>query len=143
MQLMEKKGWSVYRRYMDDFFIFASTRWKLKQAIREMHRILTHLKLKVHRIKRFIGHTKKGFDFLGYRIQPNRKLKPSLESLRRLKECARRLYEQGASMERLRCYVTRWYQWLHGGLGGVVSESYSVTRYFAYALIQSRNTGRS
>jgi hypothetical protein len=31
-----------------------------------------------------------------------------------------RLKEQGASYERLWTYVSRWYQWLHGGLKGYV-----------------------
>jgi len=42
-----------------------------------------------------------GFDFLGYRLHPVRRLRPSVESINRLKIRARRLYEQGASVERL------------------------------------------
>ena len=57
--------------------------------------------------KRFMGRTSDGFDFLGYRLHPNRRLRPSFESMRRLSERARRLYEQGASLPRLRLYVTR------------------------------------
>jgi hypothetical protein len=90
---------------MDDMVILAKKRWHLKAAIRELTRVTLSLALALHRQKRFIGRIDGGFDFLGYRIHPSRKLRPSTESLHRLATRARRLYEQGAGHGRLRRYV--------------------------------------
>ena len=66
------------------------------------------LGLRVHRKEKiFIGAATKGFDFLGYRFQPRRKLRASRESLRRLRVRTRRLDEQGADRRRLREYLLR------------------------------------
>ena len=43
--------------------------------------------------KRLIGKLSKGFDFLGYRVVPGRRLRSSAESKRRFAEKFRRLYE--------------------------------------------------
>jgi hypothetical protein len=121
--------WGIrYQRYMDDYVIFAPTRHKLKAALRRMYTVLDQLKLSVHPDKRFIGTTRRGFDFLGYRFHPHRKLRPAVISLDRLFERARRLQEQGADLIRLRQYVQRWYGWLHGGLRGRVSTQGRFTR---------------
>lgn len=122
MQALECRKGIRYQRFMDDFVIFAPTRHTLRAAIRETHRVLEALKLTVHPEKRFIGPTRKGVDFLGYRFHPQRKLRPARVSLQRLFERARRLQEQGADSDRLRQYVERWYAWLHGGLRGRVSR---------------------
>lgn len=125
MKRREKRGGILYRRYMDDFFIFATTRWKLRKAIREMYRVLGELKLDVHtKEKRFIGRTEGGFDFLGYRVSATEGLQPSTESIRRRNMHIRRLHEQGASIERLRQYVIRWQLWLCGGVGELLAESH-------------------
>ena len=58
--------------------------------------------LKPHIDKRSIGTTHRGFDFLGYRIHPDRLLHPALQSLNRLLDRSRRLYEQGVDENRLR-----------------------------------------
>ncbi|ABB23746.1 hypothetical protein Plut_0882 [Pelodictyon luteolum DSM 273] len=88
----------------------------------------------LHPGKRFIGRTEKSFDFLGYQIHPDRRLRPSATSLHRMTERAHRLYEQGASITRLRQYVTRWHRWLLGGLDELVTTKGSVTRYWVYVL---------
>jgi len=120
-----------YRRYMDDIVILAETRHLLRTAVRMVHRVLSTVMLRVHdKQKRYIGRTTEGFDFLGYRLHPHRRLRPSYESTRRLKERARRLYEQGASMTRLRLYVVRWWRWLLGGLDGLVCRKGGVKRYW-------------
>ena len=74
------------------------------------------------------------FTRLGYTLHPIRRLRPSAESVRRLKERTRRLYEQGASTTRLWQYVTRWcnYQW--GGVYGRVSRKGGVRRYWVWIL---------
>ncbi len=82
----------IYVRYMDDFVVLATTRWHLRKAIAQMHHITTDLKLRLHRKdKCYIGRTSKGFDFLGYTIHPQRRLRPSSVSLERLVQRARRL----------------------------------------------------
>ncbi len=125
-------GRIFYRRYMDDIIILAKTRNLLRTAIRTVHRSLGPLMLRLHdKQKRHIGKTAGGFDFLGYRLHPDRLLRRSSESLRRLKERARRLYEQGASMTRLRLYVVMWWRWLLGGwVDGLVCRKGGVKRYW-------------
>ena len=132
-----------YKRFMDDFVIFAPTRHKLRVALRAMYRVLDSLKLTVHPDKRYIGTTKRGFDFLGYRLHPGRKLRPSRQSLDRLLQRARRLHEQGSDEDRLRQYVQRWYAWLHGGLHGRVSTYGRFTRIWIAVLTHITRTGRS
>jgi RNA-directed DNA polymerase len=112
-----------YQRFMDDYLIFAPTRHKLKAALRCMYRILEQLKLTVHPDKRSIGTTHRGFDFLGYRIHPDRLLRPAVQSLNRLIVRSRRLYEQGVDVNRLRQYVQRWFIWLHSGLRNRVNDN--------------------
>ena len=85
---------------------------EVRTAIRRVHAELAALGLIVHEKKRFIGRTTAGFDLLGYSLHPLRRLTLSSESVRRLKIRTRRLYEQGASIERL-CAVT-----LPGGATG-------------------------
>ena len=77
----ERKGRILYRRFMDDFVILASSRHVLRKAIRKVHEVLYSLMLVLHPVKRFIGRTVKSFDFLGYQIHQNRKLRPSAVSL--------------------------------------------------------------
>ena len=71
--------------------------------------------------KRLIGKLSKGFDFLGYRVVPGRRLRSSAESKRRFAEKFRRLYEQGASSMRLWRYAECWCRWRRAGLTGLVS----------------------
>ena len=63
----------------------------------------------------------KGFDFLGYRVVPGRRLRSSAESKRRFAEKFRRLYEQGASSMRLWRYAQRWWRWHRAGIDGRVA----------------------
>lgn len=121
MEGLEDRYGIKYLRFMDDYVIFAPTRHKLRAVLRRMYAVLDRLKLTFHPDKRFIGTTRRGFDFLGYRFHPHRKLRPAPTSLDRLFERARQLQEQGADWNRLRQYVQRWQGWLHGGLRGRVS----------------------
>ena len=123
-----------YQRFMDDYLIFSPTRHKLKAALRSMYRILEQLKLTVHPDKRYIGKTHRGFDFLGYRIHPDRKLRPAVQSLNRLLERSRRLHEQGVDENRLREYVQRWFIWLHSGLRNKVSHEGGFNRIWLFVL---------
>ncbi len=135
MTRRQERGLLVcYVRFMDDIVILARTRWQLRGAIAALHAVLRPLHLRLHRIKRYIGKTTRGFDFLGYQFHPGRKLRPSRESLRRLRERARRLYEREADIHRLRRYVRRWWWWLHGGLGGRVSRQGGLERITRHIL---------
>jgi len=70
-----------YVRYMDDIVLLARTRWQLRRAIAALHEEIAALGLHLHRIKRFIGRTTRGFDFLGYQIRAGARLRPSAEGL--------------------------------------------------------------
>ena len=103
------------------------------------HAVLKILKLKIHsRQKRFIGKISKGFDFLGYWFQPERKLQPSAECLRRHRTRIRRLYEQGADSRRLRQYVDAWLRWLHAGLRYLVTPTSCQPSNITTTIIPSR-----
>ena len=109
-----------YVRYMDDIVLLAGTRWELRRAIAALHEEIAALGLRLHRIKRFVGRTTHGFDFLGYQTRAGARLRPSSEGLRRLRVRARRLYEREGDWQRLRQYVLRWWRWHLGGLDGMV-----------------------
>jgi len=133
-----------YQRFMDDFVIFAPTRHKLRtDTIRRLYAVLAPLQLRLHPDKRFIGNTSKGFDFLGYRFRPGRKLRPAAQSIDRLITRARRLHEQGADRHRLRRYAWRWYRWRHGGLRGRVSTMGCFTHIWIRVLQHLHNDGAS
>ena len=124
-----------YVRFMDDLLILGKNRSAFRSAIKTVYAVTESLGLRLHREqKRFIGRTYAGFDFLGYRIHPVQKLRPSQESLRRLVERARQLYEQGGDQGRLCGYVSRWVTWLRGGLTGLVSLAGGIKRYLVYVL---------
>jgi len=110
-RLCQGKRLVRYVRYMDDIVLLANTRWQLRRGIAALHEEIVRLGLRLHRVKRFIGRTTKGFDFLGYRIRAGARLRPSAEGLRRLhrlRERARRLHEREGDWHRLRQYVLRW-----------------------------------
>ena len=76
MESLQPKG-VRYVRFMDDYVICAPTRHKLRHAMRSMHAVLRALQLTVHPDKRIIGRTTRGFDPLGQRLRPGRKLRPA------------------------------------------------------------------
>jgi RNA-directed DNA polymerase len=59
-----------YARFMDDWIVIASTRWKLRKAVKQVNAILNRLLLKKHPDKTFIGKAERGFDFPGYFFRP-------------------------------------------------------------------------
>jgi len=50
-------------------------------GVAALHEEIAALGLHLHRVKRFIGRTIQGFDFLGYRIRAGTRLRPSAEGL--------------------------------------------------------------
>ena len=113
-QRMEKLD-AKYFRYMDDILILASTRWKLKKAIRVLNQTFNELKLEKHPDKTLLGRTERGFDFLGYFFKPGR-LSVSLKTIKNFVERIAQLYEQGADSVRIVQYVLRWVCWVRSGL---------------------------
>ncbi len=111
---MAKSG-LFYVRFMDDILVLSPTRWKLRQAVRAVNRVLGALRLEKHPDKTFIG----GFDFLGYHFRPGQ-LSVAEKSIENFVERAIRLYEQepgellGSSRSGL--YVRRWVRWTGAGL---------------------------
>ena len=104
-----------YRRYMDDWVILAKSRWQLKRAIKTMNQILDQLKLTKHPDKTEMGHIEKGFDFLGYHLRRDG-IRAASKTLANAVSKATRLYEQGASDERIGEYWTRFLRWLQAGI---------------------------
>jgi hypothetical protein len=65
-------------------------------------------------------------------FHPERKLRPSAESLRHLAVHASQLYDQKEDLDCLWRYVLRWYGWLRDGLSGLVSLLGGFRRYWVY-----------
>jgi len=59
--------------------LLARTRWQFRRAIAALHEEIAALGLRLHRVKRFVGRTIKGFDYLGYPIRAGAGLRPSAE----------------------------------------------------------------
>jgi len=99
-----------YTRFMDDWVILTTTRWELREAVRIVNQTLAELKLEKHPDKTYIGKIEKGFDFLGYRFEPQG-LRLALGTYKRFTERVTQLYEQLASVECIGQYVRRFAGW--------------------------------
>ena len=108
-----------YVRYMDDILVMATTRWKLKQAIRQVKEGLAQLGLTTHPDKTWVGRAKQGFDFLGYHLSRD-EVTVAKATVERCVTRIRRLYEQEwrrpSRPSPLGVYVSRWWRWAEGGL---------------------------
>jgi hypothetical protein len=99
----------------------------LLSPVRVMNQVLTRLGLEQHPDKTFIGRLERGFDFLGIQFTGRGEPSPSAVSLARHTEKTARLYEQGASLERIEQYrqnrssaeiaLGNWRSYLRGILG--------------------------
>lgn len=86
-----------YLRYVDDFALFGDDRERLANARVAIEEYLTQLRLKIHPIKSQLFETKKGANFVGYRVLPNR-IRIRSENLCRARRRLRRLqvsYQRG------------------------------------------------
>lgn len=108
-QLAETGG-GFYRRYMDDWVWFHPTRRALRQAVKAQYDVFQALRVETHPDKTYIGKAAKGFDFLGFHCCPTG-VKVSDAALSRRDEKVARLYEQGASKQRIARYLVRWLGW--------------------------------
>lgn len=111
---MAKHG-LFYVRFMDDILVLAPTRWKLRRAVRTLNEVFDTLGLEQHPDKTFIGRIEKGFDFLGYHLNRDG-IRAGRKTLANAVSKATRLYEQGASNERIGEYWTRFLRWLQAGI---------------------------
>ena len=107
----------LYVRFMDDWVILARTRWQLRKAVKLVMQTLSELKVEPHPDKTYIGRVSRGFTFLGYTIASAGIVGIAPQTRKRFVERLTRLYEQGASVERIGDYVRRWQLWAVSGLG--------------------------
>ena len=103
-----------YVRFMDDILVLSPTRWKLRQAVKQVNRHLSDLGLDKHPDKTFVGRIAKGFVFLGYHFSFSG-LSVADVTIDKFKERAARLYEQECAGRSppgaLGVYVRRWCSW--------------------------------
>lgn len=106
----------IYVRYMDDFLLFARTRWHLRKAVSRLNRHLSASGFEQHPDKTFIGRVEKGFDWMGFwftdkgctSVAP-RALKNRTMKLRRLYERFR--HQPAVRAERMAQYTRYWLRW--------------------------------
>ena len=111
---MEKLG-VFYVRYVDDWCILAKSKFKLRHAIKKMHRVLEKLQMKTHPDKTFIGRREKSFSFLGFQFC-NQVLMISNASFENHEAKRLQLQEQQALTQRLVDYGRRWLRWFTAGV---------------------------
>jgi RNA-directed DNA polymerase len=99
---------ALYVRYMDDWVIAVKTKTQLRRMVKKMHQVMHRLKFKLAADKTFIGKISRGFDFLGYRIGAQGIIGIAKRSIQKHNERKAKLYEQGASDQRIQAYVRRW-----------------------------------
>ncbi|NEP35268.1 hypothetical protein [Moorena sp. SIO3B2] len=125
--MAELGGFSA--RFMDVVVILAPTRWKLRKAIKAVNQVMNDLQVEKHPDKTFIGPIARGFDFLGY-FFCGQGLRIAKKTIERMLDKISRLDEQGADVIRIEKYVRRWWQWVKGGVDGLVdSVSFLNTAY--------------
>lgn len=79
-----------YVRYVDDFAIFADDPDWLKEIRLEIEKYLANLRLKIHPVKSQIFATRRGANFLGFRVFPDR-IRVRSENLRRARRRLRQM----------------------------------------------------
>lgn len=107
----------VYVRYLDDFLLFAKTRWHLRKAVKQLNQFLASYGFEQHPDKTFIGKVEKGFDWMGFLFTADgcaavapRALTNHALKLRRLYEQARR-GDLAEGLRRVAEYRQRWATW--------------------------------
>ena len=104
-----------YALYMDDWVIIAPTRWKIRNVVRIVNKVLNELRIEIHPAKTFIGRVSRGFDFLGYFIRPGC-VEIAQKTWTRFFQRIGQLYEQGADHNSVGRYVKHWKKWLKSGI---------------------------
>ncbi|MCX4029628.1 reverse transcriptase/maturase family protein [Spartinivicinus marinus] len=113
-----KKHNLVYVRFMDDWVLLTKTKRQLRTGVKLMNQVLSVLKMEKAPDKTFIGRITKGFNWLGYRLGPSAGLGVLLaeKTLTNHRDKQLRLYEQAASVEAVKMYIKRWWQWVRSGV---------------------------
>ena len=109
--IKEKLGVQKYLRYVDDFALFSDDREFLDDARSAIEEYLTNLRLKIHPVKSQLFETKKGANFVGFRVLPDR-IRVRNDNLRRSRHRLRQLkydYHYGQiSLEKLIQRLQSW-----------------------------------
>ena len=107
----------------------ATTRWKLRKAIRALNQTFEGLKLAKHPDKTAMGRGERGFDLLGYHFKPPG-ISLATKTLANFASKALRLYEQEPPhfrVRRLGEYLRRWQGWVvSGGVAGAMAGAAGV-----------------
>ena len=141
---MEKSG-LFYARFMDDWVILSPTRWKLRKAVAIVNNVLDMLRVEQAPDKTFIGRVGRGFDFLGYFMEPE-SLHVAKGTIGRFAERVFQLYEHGAGIVRIGEYVKHWFNWVRAGIGlkGLANNVISkITRLLARRRVISLLTNKT
>ncbi len=96
--VLEQLKLSKYVRYVDDFVFCSNDRLLLQDARLAVEEYLVKLRLKIHPIKSQLFETKKGANFLGFRVFPDT-IRVRQESLRRGRRRLRCLQRKCANGE--------------------------------------------
>jgi retron-type reverse transcriptase len=109
--IKEKLRVKKYLRYVDDFALFSDDREFLADARIAIEEYLTSLRLKIHPVKSQLFETKKGANFVGFRVLPDR-IRVRNDNLRRSRHRLRQLqydYHYGQiSLEKLIQRLQSW-----------------------------------
>lgn len=107
-----------YLRYVDDFALFSNDQQFLSDARIAIEEYLTKLRVKIHPIKSQLFETRKGANWLGFRVLPDR-IRVRAENLRRAKRRLRKLqtdYAQGnIDLNQVSQSITSWIAHLEHG----------------------------
>ncbi|NUU39454.1 RNA-directed DNA polymerase [Pseudomonas sp. C2B4] len=105
----------VYVRCMDDFLIFAKTRWHLRKAVKQLNQFFNVYGFEEHLDKTFIGKVEKGFDWMGFLFTAEGCAAVAPRALANHALILRRRYERAplsSGVCRVVEYRARWAAWV-------------------------------
>lgn len=106
-----------YARYMDDFILFARTRWHLRLAMRRLNAYFAEYGFRQHPDKTFIGSIAREFDWMGSWFTDKGRQSVAPRAMANHREKLSRLYEQmryktfAERALRVAVYLRRWRSW--------------------------------
>lgn len=117
-KLTGKFGAERYIRYVDDFALFSDDREELCEALEVVRRELEIIRLWLHERKTELVETRRGVNFLGFRIFPDR-VRVKQENLRRARRRLRKMQQQYSigimKMEKIMQSISSWISHLEWG----------------------------
>jgi hypothetical protein len=96
---------------MDDWVILTESKSQLRRVVKLMHGVMKQLKFKLALDKTYIGKISKGFEFLGYGFDCRGVIGLASKTIDNFINKTAKLYEQGASLDRIGCYIMRFSTW--------------------------------